>query len=233
MRTILPVLLLLLLAAGALGAQEDSTARRDSLARRDSARMAREGRRIAGEAASRKPERTADDAAVRRRTVSAALGLVGPGDWLEVEAGDGLTMGTGIGLRVGVDATWPRWKMTDLAASLRVSRAQPRLDGDELAGDAGGVTAVDLLVGVERIVGARTRIRAAVGGALVLGPDVDPWGNDSALSPAADASIALRVSGPWSIALGAGAMRYSGVSTSAESNAGMVLRPWGEVRYAF
>lgn len=217
---------LLLLGAGSLGAQADSTARRDSL-------LERERRRIGGEATSRKPERTPDEEAPRRRSVALALGAVGPGDWLEVAGGDGLTMGTAVGLRLGADVTWPRWRETDLAASLRVTRAQPRVDGDELAGDAGGVTTVDLLVGLDRAVGARTRVRAAVGGAFVLGPDVDPWGADDAVSPVLDVSASLNVNGPWSVALGASAMRYSGVSTSAESNAGMVLRPWLEVRHAF
>jgi hypothetical protein len=217
---------LLLLGADMLGAQEDSTARRDSL-------LERERRRIGGEATSRKPERTLDAAPARRRLVTLALGTVGPGDWLEVAGGDGLTMGTAVGVRLGADVTWPRWRETDVAASLRVTRAQPRVDGDELAGDAGGVTTVDLLVGLDRAIGARTRLRAAVGGALIMGPDVDPWRSDDALSPALDLSASLAVSGPWSVALGANAMRYGGVSTSADSNAGMVLRPWLEVRYAF
>lgn len=220
---------LLLLGATSLGAQEDSTARRDSL-------LERERRRIGGEAASRKPERTLDAASARRRTVTVALGVTAPADWLDIDGGDGLTMGTAAGPRLGVDVAWPRWPGADLAASLRVARAAPRVDDGELAGDPGGVTTVDLLVGVERPVGSSVRLRAAVGGAWIGGPaNVDPWETDSQFAPAADLSAALRVPGfpaGW-LAAGASAMRYSGVSTSANSNAGMVLRPWIEVRYAF
>ena len=221
----------LVLAAAPLRAQEDSTARRDSI-------LERERRRIRGEAGSRVATDGAGDEVVpeRRRTIALAAGLVGGGTWLDVEGTIGTSMQTGIGPRVGAEVSWPSFTRADFVVSARVVRAAARANDYDLAGDPGAVTTLDLLGGIDWVVSERARVRAAAGGAWVHGPeDIDPWKRDAAIAPAIDLSGALRIGGDsrWWLAAGVQAMRYSGVSTSASSEAGMVMRPWLEVRRAF
>lgn len=174
----------------------------------------------------------------RRRSVALALGVVGPATWLEMFEGAGITMRTDVGIRAGVEATFPGFRLADVALVARVARAAPAAKDRELAGDPGAVTTLELLGGVDWLLGGRGRVRAAAGAALVQGPDdVDPWASDDALAPAADLSFSWRATrgGDWWVAVGANALHYSGVATAnpVPGSAGTVLRPWLEVRRAF
>ena len=169
---------------------------------------------------------------------AASLGMMGRGDWLHILGGAGVTMRTGLGLRAGGEVAWPSMRRADLVRGFRLGLAKPEAMDRELAGSPGAVTTVDVLGGIDWLLGDRVRLRGLVGGALVKGPDdIEPWADDRDVSPAADLAVAVRIvpRAAWWVAAGTGLLHYSGMERNGliAGSPGTVVRPYVEVRRAF
>jgi hypothetical protein len=224
MRTLLTSALLIL-GASALGAQQDSTARRDSL-------LARERRRIAGEAVSRVPERPADAALGWRSRIRVGVGAASGSTWLEEQGGH--TVSSGIGPTLAVEARFPRPAALEYLLGLRASRAPVTVDAaGSYDGDA--IYVMDLSAGAARRVGNRLAVRGELVGALVAGGgNIAPFAESSRLAPGIEVGGALRITDhlPLWLALGAQALRYgAGGNAPTGAQAGTVYRILVELRH--
>lgn len=229
MRTLLAGVLLLL-AIHPLGAQQDSAARRDSL-------LERERRRIAGEAASREPERapakTSTPGLGWRSRLRVGLGVAAPSTWLEDASG--LRVVSDVAPTVVAEYRFPRTREMEYVVGVRASRAGVTLDASP-SYDGGSVYLFDITAGSTRAFGERFTLRSGLAAVLVAGGDVAPFNEASRVAPGIDLGAALRLTRrvPVSVALGLQVLSYGGdgnAPTGAES--GFVPRVMLELRHGY
>lgn len=187
-------------------------------------------------AAAQEPSAAPPAPRVARPTLRALVGLAAGTAFVEDQ--NGISVRPGLSPLLGVEGASRVGSATRVTLTLRAARPQATIEfADGGSVDAGAVTALDLALGLERVLHPAVAVRGGVGLLYLEGPEsVAPFrfNNASSAHPLLDLGATLRAPTrlPLHLSLGWQGFRY-GAATGADpiDEAGLVQRVQLGVRY--